>query len=51
MSAPRKGYECVARLQGLVKMAQMLATRSDILPGVTPAAGQGAGRDAHALRR
>eukprot|EP01044_Picomonas_judraskeda_P006239 COSAG03_NODE_615_length_6697_cov_23.571688_3_plen_709_part_00 len=28
-----KGYECVARLQGLwVKMAQMLATRSDILP-------------------
>lgn len=29
----RKGYECVKELQGLwVKMAQMLATRSDILP-------------------
>ena len=28
-----KGYECVAQLQGLwVKMSQMMATRSDILP-------------------
>eukprot|EP01046_Picozoa_sp_COSAG06_P049955 COSAG06_NODE_7797_length_2371_cov_1.849472_2_plen_365_part_01 len=29
----QRGYECVAQLQGLwVKMSQMLATRSDILP-------------------
>lgn len=31
----QRGYECVAQLQGLwVKLAQMMATRSDILPEV-----------------